>query len=557
MPVPASYNDITQDIEVRDHIGDVWYEQTFFVPAAWRDRRVVLRVGSASHHAQAWINGRLVTQHKGGFLPFEGDASEALVFGAENRITLRVNNVLDWTTLPPGQVISPTDPMHPKGFKHQEYYHDFFNYAGIHRPVKLVALPRACIEDIRITPDVRGTDGIVNYQVRAPKAGHTVRVKVLDEQHRTVAEAEGHTGRITVRKARLWHPMNAYLYTLRVELCSRAGIVQDVYAEPFGIRTVAVRGKRLLINGKPFYFRGMCKHEDADLRGKGLDPVTNVKDLNIFKWMGANSFRTSHYPYSEEMMDLCDRYGIVVIDEVPAVGFNRWNKGFKLFCPERINNETLQHHCDCISELVHRDKNHPCVVLWSVANEAATYEEGSAPYFKKVIAHARTCDPSRPITIVESTPWNESRVAQWVDVIGVNRYYSWYSDSGRLDVIRHQVTEDFRQWYRKFRKPLIVTEFGADTVAGLHMWPPEMFSEEFQQEFLREFCEAFDQVDAIIGEHVWNFADFGTKQEVRRVVGNRKGVFTRQRQPKASAFYLRDRWLAQPAYGVPKARTAR
>src|SRR6185437_16260032 len=89
---------------------------------------------------------------------------------------------------------------------------------------------------------------------------------------------------------------------------------------PFGVRTVAVRDGKFLINGEPFYFKGFGKHEDFPLYGRGFDAVVNVKDIGLLKWIGANSFRTSHYPYSEELMRLADREGLVVIDEVPAVG---------------------------------------------------------------------------------------------------------------------------------------------------------------------------------------------------------------------------------------------
>ena len=138
MPVPASYNDITQDRSLRDHIGDVWYERTFHVPLAWKGRRVVVRVGSATHKAILFVNGRRVAEHRNGYLPFEGEVTDIVGYGQENRVTIAVNNVLDMTTVPPGQVRAIDNPQHPKGHKIQEYFHDFFNYAGLHRPVRLI-----------------------------------------------------------------------------------------------------------------------------------------------------------------------------------------------------------------------------------------------------------------------------------------------------------------------------------------------------------------------------------------------------------------------------------
>ena len=149
MPVPASYNDITQDANLRDHIGDVWYEKMFFVPPSWKDKNVLLRFGSVCHNSIVWVNGEKVIENKGGFLPFEADINNYVEFDKENRITVCVNNVLTWKTLPTGEVRTFDDSdLHPKGHIIQDYHFDFFNYAGIHRPVKLIALPKTFIRGI-------------------------------------------------------------------------------------------------------------------------------------------------------------------------------------------------------------------------------------------------------------------------------------------------------------------------------------------------------------------------------------------------------------------------
>lgn len=541
MPVPASYNDITQDASIRDHIGDVWYEKIFFVPVSWKDKRVVLRVGSATHKAVMWVNGQEVARHKGGYLPFEADITGIVNFGQENRVTISVNNILDWTTIPPGVIKTYNDEKHPEGYKIQDYYHDFFNYSGIHRPVVLYTTPKVYIDDITVTTDIDGKKGIINYSVKINGGKADVRVSVMDKGCK-VTEQNGSESSLVVDNARLWEPGNPYLYNLLVETLDEAGKVEDSYSLPIGIRTIKVVGKEFLINGKPFYFKGFGKHEDVDIIGKGLNDAVNVKDFNLLKWLGANSFRTSHYPYSEEIMDMADREGIVVIDETTAVGYNVWDKDFKLFCEERAGKEANEHLIQVVRELIARDKNHPCVVMWSIANEAATYEEGAVPFFTSAAEEARRLDPSRPITIVESSHPDDCRVAQNFDVICVNRYYSWYEDPGHLELIEYQVEKELRGWYDTFNKPVIMSEFGADTIAGFHQDPPTLFSEEYQCEVLRHYHNVFDKLDFVIGEHVWNFADFATKQGITRVGGNKKGVLTRQRQPKAAAHLLRARW---------------
>jgi len=544
MPVPASYNDLTQDISLRDHIGDVWYERSFYIPASWAGKRVFLRFGSAEHTATVWVNGVEVVRHKGGFLPFGADVSSHLQFGFENRLTVCANNILTWDILPPGFIKTLDDSNHPPGYRTQVYQFDFFNYAGLNRPVVLVASPVVSIDDITIRTGLSGANGTADFDVALVGGTRRIRVRVEDEAGRTVASTAGEKGRLQIPDVRLWQPGAAYLYTLVVETLTNDDRVEDVYREPFGFRTVEVHTKEFLINGRPFYFQGCCKHEDMDIKGRGLDHAINVKDFNLMRWIGANSFRTSHYPYSEEIMRMADRAGLVVIDEAPAVGM-RAEGDHKTYTAERISSKTLAHHKQVMAELIRRDKNHPCVVMWCVANEPIVNEEAAGTYFKAVIDETRRLDPTRPVTLVTGDVVKPEHCYpfQHVDVMCINRYHSWYSDPGRLELIEMQVVNELTPWHEHHKKPLIVSEYGADTVAGFHSDPPVMFSEEYQAQLLENFHRGFDRLDFLIGEHVWNFADFATKQGITRVIGNKKGVFTRQRQPKTAAHLLRKRWI--------------
>lgn len=552
MAVPASYNDVVTEAEIRDHIGWVWYETESILPASWRKKRVVLRIGSATHHGVVWVDGVEVARHKGGYLPFEAEITELVqdAPGTPHRITIAVSNELDWTCIPSGEIIAKDNTeLYPEGYRVQETYFDFYNYSGLHRPVKLYATPVNHIQDVTVNTEIQfkgitkeAVNAKVCWQVKCSAPGEQVRVCVKDAQGNLAAEAcdqaddQGFAeGTMTVSAPILWQPGKGYLYQLQTETA------EDCYTLPFGIRSVRVEGNSFLINEKPFYFKGFGKHEDSDIRGKGLDEALNIRDFNLLKWIGANSFRTSHYPYSEELMQLADREGMVLIDEVPAVGMCFWSDK-KVFVPERVSNETLAHHLQMLEDMYDRDKNHPCVVMWSVANEAATNEDAALSYFTKVIDTMRRLDDTRPVTIVHTVGAAEDKVSQLVDVICINRYMGWYSDHGQVSLIPKQLERDLRMWYDKYQKPLIVTEFGADTIAGYHKMPPVAFTEEFQKAFLQAFCETFDKCDFVIGEHVWAFADFATKQGLTRVDGNKKGVFTRQRQPKMAAYYLQERW---------------
>jgi beta-glucuronidase len=549
IPVPASYNDIFPDPAVRDHVGYAWYETTAVIPARWEGERIVLRFGSATHRATAWVNGRQVAEHEGGYTPFEADITAIAEPGAACRVTVAVSNVLTWQSIPPGYV--EQTPQGPR----QRYFHDFFNYAGLHRPVWLYTTPRARIADIAVTTGLDGTTGTVGYQVSTAGAeGLQVHVALLDAEGAEAARATGGEGRLTVPDARPWRPGEGYLYTLAVELRRPGGGLADAYSLPAGIRTVTVDGTRFLINGEPFYFRGFGRHEDSAVRGKGHDDVLMVHDFALMEWIGANSFRTSHYPYAEEVLDYADRRGIVVIGETPAVGLNlglggavSGVQGRATFSPDTISDATREAHLQAIRELIARDANHPCVVAWSIANEPESATPEARAYFEPLAAETRRLDPTRPVGFanVMLAPAGKDVITDLFDIVMLNRYYGWYASTGDLAAAERALEDELTAWAR-LGKPIIITEYGADALPGLHAVPPVPWTEEYQAELLAMSHRVFDRVDAVTGEHVWNFADFATASGLMRVDGNKKGVFTRDRRPKASAHLLRQRWRGLP-----------
>lgn len=177
----------------------------------------------------------------------------------------------------------------------------------------------------------------------------------------------------------------------------------------------------------------------------------------MIKWIGANAFRTSHYPYSEELMDQADAQGIVIIDECPAVGL------------QYFEDKLLKQHLNTITEMINRDKNRPSVVMWSLANEPNSASKDAEPYFKKVFDHARSLDSTRPLSAALNTGYNADKAAKFLDVLMINRYSGWYQDTGYPQVIYKQMVNDFQNWHKTYKKPIMISEFGADTVPGLHM----------------------------------------------------------------------------------------
>ena len=546
VPVPASYNDIFADAEVHNHVGDVWYQTLVRVPARWAGERIVLRFDAATHGAVAWVNGTQVVEHQGGYTPFEADVTDVVEPGAENRVTVVVNNVLTWQTIPPGYVYET-----PDGPRQRPLF-DFFNYAGLHRTVWLYTTPASYVDDVTVVTGLDGSTGTVGYEIETAGDGDgEVRVALRDAEGTEAARATGGSGELTVEDVHSWRPGEGYLYELTVELWGDGDAPVDVYPLPVGVRTVEVDGARFLINGEPFYFKGFGKHEDAAVRGKGYDAPFMVHDFALMGWLGANSFRTSHYPYAEEVMEYADRHGIVVIDETPAVGINSGGAAglfgadtFTTFSEETINAGTQAAHKQAIRELVARDKNHPSVVLWSIANEPESVTPESRHYFEPLAAEARRLDPSRPVGFVSvpGSPPDKDVITDLFDVVMLNRYYGWYANAGDLAAAERGLKAELEAWADKYDKPIVITEYGADTYPGLHDVLPGPWTEEYQVELLEMSHRVFDRIEAVVGEQVWNFADFATAPGIMRVGGNKKGVFTRDRRPKAAAHILRRRW---------------
>jgi beta-glucuronidase len=548
MPVPASYNDIFPEAAARDHVGDAWYQTSFRVPAGWAGRRIVLRFDAATHRAVVWVDDTQVAEHEGGYTPFEADVTDLVAPGAEHRVTVVVNNVLTWQSIPPG-IVEDT----PDGLR-QRYFHDFFNYAGLHRSVWLSATPASFVSDVTVLTGLDGARGTVTYEVETEgEEGLEVRVALRDASGAEVARASGAVGELTVADVHPWQPGEGYLYDLAIELWGDTLV--DAYSLAVGVRTVGVDGARFLINGEPFTFRGFGKHEDSAVRGKGHDNPFMVHDFALMEWLGANSFRTSHYPYAEEFLDYADRHGVVVIDETAAVGLNMGlaagifgGPDVPTFSTETANEATQAVHRQAIRELVARDKNHPSVVLWSIANEPESNTPEARAYFEPLAAETRRLDPTRPVgfTNMQLAPPERDRITDLFDVVMLNRYYGWYQFPGDLATAERELEAELTAWAAKHDKPILVTEYGADTVAGMHGLPAAPWTEEYQAEVLEMTHRVFDRVEAVVGEHVWNFADFAVAPGVFRADGNKKGVFTRDRRPKSSVAVLRRRWRQLP-----------
>ncbi len=547
MAVPGSWNEQYEDIF--NYFGLAWYVKKTYIPKNWQGERVYIRVGSACYFGTVYVNGQEVGSHEGGHLPFEFDITNLVKWERENTIAISVENHIKPTRVPSGNMGGGMEAASiMMGFPATTY--DFFPFAGLHRPVVLYSVPKAHITDVTVITGYEGEEGWV--QVKTQINGNTPKGSlILEGGAQTIkSQIEFENGfaeaTLKVPAARPWSDKDPYLYDLTIITET------DRYSLKIGIRTIEVQDNQILLNGQPVQLNGYGRHEDFFASGKGLNLPLMVKDYQLMRWTGANSYRTSHYPYSEEEMLLADREGFLIINETPAVSLQ--------FDNEENMAERYRMCAQQIDELIARDKNHPSVVMWSVANEPMppdmmarftggevdeVKDQGSKEFLHGMVAHARQLDPTRPITIVGvmggPTEWLET-----CDVACINRYWGWYLNGGELEKGFAMIDQELDGLWEIWGKPIIVTEFGTDTQPGLHGHPAVMWTEEYQAEFIRGYLEVAAQKDFVAGMQVWNFADFAAVQSIMRLGGmNMKGVFTRARQPKMAAHVLREFWVTK------------
>lgn len=544
--VPGSWNE--QIDGLHNYLGTVWYETEVFIPRSWSSEKVFLRIGSANYAAKIWINGNPLGMHEGGHLPFAFELNTLILWGEKNRITIEIENELRADRVPLGNVKAAM-----RNYPATNY--DFFPYGGLHRDVLLYTVPRnERLTDVTISTELDGTVALKIEKQGKVSGGKVIIKGVKGEVVSKSFTFKGNMVHLNLKipNVQLWSPENPYLYETTVEL-HRANKTVDAYNCQTGVRTVSVKHEQLLLNGEPIKLRGFGNHEGFPIFGRAFAQPVAVKDLQLMRWIGANSFRTSHYPYDESVYDMADRLGFLIINEMPSVGL--------YFYDEQENIDKRRAVCEqYLKEMIARDKNHPSVIMWSVANEPSYQGMGGASYNGQeqkgnnreneqaiaflggLVKQAKELDPTRLATFVGVS----GGPASWLgvcDIICINRYYGWYTNPGDLSGAIKILDGELDRLHALYDKPIMLTEFGADAITGEHSEYAAMFSEEFQCKFIKAYLDLANTKSYISGMHVWNLADFTTGQAMFRVAAkNFKGVFTQERKPKMAAHLLHERW---------------
>ena len=510
--VPGDWN--TQDDRLFFYEGTVWYKQTFTHPPD-AGGRTFLYFGAANYDARVYLNGEAVGHHVGGFTPFDVEVTDRVRAG-ENTVVVKVDNARRRDGVPTVNT-------------------DWWNYGGLTRSVLVVRVPETFVADyvVQLAPGRR--DAIQGWvQLDGPdRAGREVTVAIPEAgiSHAAVTDADGRAQLDLPADLALWSPGSPTLY----EVLVRHG--DEVVRDEIGFRTVEVRGEDILLNGEPVFLRGISVHEERAFGGgRAATPEDAATLLGWAQEMNANFVRLAHYPHNEHMVRAAERMGLLVWSEVPVY----WTVQFEK--PEVYANAERQ-----LTEMIERDRNRAAVVLWSVANETPRSDERLA-FLSGLAATARRLDPTRLVTAALDTQTRredgihiDDPLGAVVDVIGINSYCGWYGG-------RPAECAGLR-WVSPHGKPVIVSEFGAGALQGLHGTADERWTEEYQAAVYTNNLAMLDAMPFLRGTSPWILKDFRSpRRPLPRIQDfwNRKGLVSDEGVRK-QAFYLMQDWYRRRA----------
>ena len=345
------------------------YRRTFTLDKSWIGKQICLNIGSATSNVRVWVNGKMVGYSEDSKLEARFDLT-GFVKAGENLIALEVFRWCDGTYLED---------------------QDFWRFSGIARGVSVYTRERERIEDIHVNGDM---DGNFQVEVQVTKGVRRVEVSVCDpagKEQRRFDVKPARDGKVRVEGAVeeyvRWSAENPVLAAVKVAAYGRKGMTESATV-PFGYRTIEIRDRQLLVNGQPVLIKGVDRHEVNPDKGYVLSEADMLRDIRIFKELNINAVRTSHYPNDPRWYDLCDRYGIYVVDEA-NVESHGMGYGERTLASR---DDFLAAHLIRNQRMVHRDINHPSVILWSLGNEA-----GNGKNFYACYDWIKSYDKTRPV----------------------------------------------------------------------------------------------------------------------------------------------------------------
>lgn len=496
-------------------MGIGWYRYQLTPKDEWKGKRIVLDFQGIMLVGDVYLNGKRIGGTDYGYLGFDIDLSKLLKWGEANEITVKA------------------DTRNPNNSR-------WFTGAGLYRDVNLIItdknlfFPRhPLFIRTQDNKEVKIKAEIINQQKLAKGQGKAVipvEVRILDADGKVVAQQKNNIDfnakwrdreyelpAISLENAQLWSPDTPYLYTAEVTLYDNEGNIADQIEEPFGVRTIEMNPEKgLLVNGKKVLLKGYANHHTLGALGAAAYPRAIEKRLKLMKEFGMNHIRTSHNPYSEDFLKLCDKYGILVVDEL----YDKW---LTQYAGGRVEWESLWQKD--IPEWVKRDRNHPSVILWSLGNELQQYSNlpfndwGVTAYkLQKELLHRY--DDTR-LTTVAMHP----------------RYRNLETDSIPADLAVATEVNSYNYRYMYFP-------------GDMKRYPEKTFyqSEASVAAMGPNFYE-MDR-DKVLGLAYWGTIDYLGESMGWPVKGWNQGVFDLSLQPKPDAYFVKSMFSEEPVVHI-------
>jgi len=463
------------------------------------NERLILRIGAANYICRVFLNGNYLGMHRGGSTPVFFDMTESAL--EKNRLIITVD-----ATRRGEQV--PTENT------------DWFNYGGLYRDIEIYRVPKDHIKDFKIALEPDGTFSHIRVGLlMSEKYNGSAKVEIAELGIAEDIPVKNGSADVLIEAVpKLWSPDTPKLYDVKV-VCDG-----DTVKDRVGFREIKVKGREIILNGKPIYLRGISCHEDSVKNGKALTDGERLENLRLAKEMGCNFMRAAHYPHHENLAKIADEEGIMLWEEIPVYWAIRFER-----------QKTYEDAENQLKELIKRDYNRASVIIWSVGNENADSDE-RLKFMSSLAECAHATDITRPVSaacLVDAAKnMISDRLENYLDIIGVNEYCGWYTpDFEKLPELMKNSAPD---------KPVIITEFGADAMQGVHGTDEDKGTEECQRYVYERQTETLKDIDYIKGMTPWILHDFRCPRRtgVLQKYYNRKGLVSEDKKYKKPAFYV-------------------
>lgn len=506
LAVPGDFNH--QMPELKYYESTVWYKKTFTYRLQ-PGKKAFLYFGAVNYTCDVYVNNQLAGSHEGGFTPFQFEVTSKLK--DTNTVIVRVNNQRKADNIP-------------------AFNFDWWNYGGITRDVSIIETPAAFINDYVVQLAKNSYDTVCGWvQLYPAIAGQKITLQVPGLINTTITTGgNGRANFSMAAKPQLWQPSAPRLYTVTFKTKT------DSVTDKIGFRNIAVNGTDILLNGKAIFLKGINVHEEIPQQQRRAVSAADARQLlGQAKELGCNFVRLTHYPHNEYMVRLADEMGIMLWEEIPL-----WQN-------IQFSNPAILAKADTmLKEMITRDKNRCSIITWSMSNETSPSPERNQT-IAAMAGFARSLDGTRLISsalfgthIKGHNAIIEDSLAAVLDVIGVNEYLGWY--------VPWPAKPEEMVWQNPFGKPLIMSEFGAESLYGKHGSADTngQWNEEREEQVYKEQVAMFKNIPFLRGTCPWVLADFRSETRLHPLYQqgwNRKGLLS-DKGLKKKAWYVMQSW---------------